>query len=49
MSEVVFSKSKMEHILRMSPENMRKIIKTDAKIEKFLENKASNSRRTEIE
>ena len=49
MSSQVIAESNVKHILRMSPEEMRKIIKTEAKIEKFLKDKVSYSRRAEIE
>jgi len=49
MSKQIIVESNLKHILKMSREDMINIIKTEAKIDKVLKKKASNSRENEIE
>jgi len=49
LSKQIIIESNVNYILRMSLEDMSKIIKTEAKIEKFLKEQSSNSRMCEID
>lgn len=49
LSELIFDKFNTENIFRMPLEDMRQIIKNEAKIAKFITRKTQNSRRIKIE